>query len=132
MDIAHATRKVLFCGSMTAGGLDVDIDRDGPRLSIRTEGRNRKFVQQLEQVNFHGPGAVEKGQLVRFITERCVFRLERSGLVLTEIAPGIALDQVRAATDYDFAVADDLSVMSPDLFRDVAAAGQDRLVSAVS
>jgi propionate CoA-transferase len=43
----------------------------------------------VQQVCFHGPSALARGQQVLFVTERAVFELTPRGLVLTEVAPGI-------------------------------------------
>ena len=47
----------------------------------------------VEQVTFSGKYSVERfpGRSVTYVTERCVLKLDESGLVLTEIAPGIDL-----------------------------------------
>lgn len=44
---------------------------------------------------------------------QCVFQVDRKNgtLTLTEIAPGVAVDEVRSKTDATFAVADDLRSM---------------------
>jgi acetate CoA/acetoacetate CoA-transferase beta subunit len=47
----------------------------------------------------------------KIITEMAVFDVETSGLILREIAPGLCLDDVRAATEADFAVDENLKVM---------------------
>lgn len=122
VDITHRTRKIVFCGTLTSGGVEVDVtaaeDGDGaPTVRIAREGRNRKFVSTLEQVNFHGPSAVAKGQHVLVVTERAVFRVTATGLELIEIAPGIDLERhVRAVVDFEFSVASDLRVMDARLF----------------
>ena len=41
----------------------------------------------------------------RVITDLCVMDVEPSGLVLRELAPGVTVDEVRAVTEPDFAVA---------------------------
>ena len=41
----------------------------------------------------------------RVITDLCVLDVEPSGLVLRELAPGVTIDEVRAVTEPDFAVA---------------------------
>ncbi|AJZ56859.1 coenzyme A transferase family protein [Paraburkholderia fungorum] len=120
LDIAHRTRTVLFCGTLTAGGLDVAIEaHDHVRVSIAREGRNRKFVEHVEQVNFHGPSAVAKGQRVLIVTERAVFQVGAAGLELIEIAPGLDVArQIRPAVSFDFTVSPALREMDHRLFRD--------------
>ncbi|TDY16852.1 propionate CoA-transferase [Paraburkholderia sp. BL6665CI2N2] len=120
LDIAHRTRTVLFCGTLTAGGLDVAIEaHNDVRVSIAREGRNRKFVDHVEQVNFHGPSAVTKGQRVLIVTERAVFKVGAAGLELIEIAPGLdAARDIRPAVSFDFAVSPALRDMDHRLFRE--------------
>jgi propionate CoA-transferase len=118
LDIAHCTRTVLFCGTLTAGGLDVAIHAHaGARMSITREGRNRKFVERVEQINFHGPSAAAKGQRVLVVTERAVFQVRERGLELIEIAPGIDVARdIRPVVDFTFAVSPALREMDPRLF----------------
>ncbi|MFO0976524.1 MAG: CoA-transferase [Planctomycetaceae bacterium] len=91
VNISQNARRLVFCGTMTADGLDVKI-RDG-KLEIVREGSIRKFVRAVEQISFSGSVARDAGRDVLFVTERAVFRLEKDGLVLTEIAPGIDLQR---------------------------------------
>jgi 3-oxoacid CoA-transferase len=44
---------------------------------------------------------------------QCVFQVNRAegGLVLTELAPGVDVEEVRSKTDAKFTVADDLKSM---------------------
>jgi propionate CoA-transferase len=91
INITASTPRLVFCGSFTAGGVDLAV-ADG-QLHIRQEGRARKFVEQVEQITFNGRDAARRGQEVLFITERAVFALRKDGLELTEIAPGIDLER---------------------------------------
>lgn len=87
IDIAHKTRKLVFCGTFTAGGAQIEV-KEG-RLKIHQEGKYRKLVKKVEQITLNGQMALRKGQDVMYITERAVFRLTEDGLELAEYAPGI-------------------------------------------
>lgn len=89
IDITHRTRKLVFCGSFSAGGADIAAVDGG--LAIRREGKFSKFVPQVEQVTFNGQEALRKGQSVLYVTERAVFSLQADGLHIEEIAPGVDL-----------------------------------------
>ena len=89
INISQNARKVVFVGTFTAGGLQVAAE-DG-KLCIVREGNARKFVQEVEHRTFSGGYALETGQQVLYVTERCVFELTAAGLELIEIAPGIEL-----------------------------------------
>jgi propionate CoA-transferase len=88
-NISQSARRVIFCCTFTAGGLEIDV-RDG-KMRIVTEGRHAKFVSSIDHVCFHGPSALANGQQVLYVTERAVFELTAGGLRLIEIAPGIDL-----------------------------------------
>jgi propionate CoA-transferase len=91
IDISQNAKKVVFVGTFTAGGLDVAVDAG--KLLILEEGRSKKFVDEVEHRTFSGPQAAKWGKSVLYITERCVFKLTREGLELTEIAPGVDLQK---------------------------------------
>jgi len=89
VNITQTARRLVFCGTFTAEGLDTRVG-DG-RLEILREGRMRKFLPRVEQVSFSAARAVGRGQDVLYVTERAVLRLTADGIELAEIAPGIDL-----------------------------------------
>ena len=50
--------------------------------------------------------------ITKIITERCVMEVTKDGLVMTEINPEFTVDDVKAATEADFTVAQDLKDMT--------------------
>ena len=91
IDISQNSRAVVFAGTFTVGGLDVQIAYG--KLKIMQEGRARKFVKNVEQITFSGQYAAQKSQPVIYVTERCVFQLTPGGLELIEVAPGIDIEK---------------------------------------
>ena len=89
IDISQSTKRVNLVGTFTTGGLEVAAE-DG-KLVIKKEGKIKKFVKSIPEITFSGSNAVSRGQMVHYITERCVFALTPEGLELIEIAPGIDL-----------------------------------------
>ena len=115
IDITAQARHVVFSSYFTAGGLKLDISNG--QLRIVQEGRFKKFVPNIEEVTFSGNRAREIGQQVTYITERCVIALEERGLTVTEIAPGIRLDEdVLDQADIPLHVSPDLKEMDARLF----------------
>ena len=116
IDITATARAILFCGYFTAGGLDLRVE-DG-RLRIVKEGKNRKFVPEVEHVTFSGRRARQLGQNVLYITERCVLRLDPEGLTVIEIAPGIDLKRdVLGQAEVPLRVSERLATMDERIFR---------------
>ncbi len=115
IDITHRTKRVVFCGSFAAGGVDIEIANN--RLNIRSEGAYPKFVNQVEQVTFNGRQALIRQQSVLYVTERAVFSLQEAGLVLEEIAPGIDLQtHVLDLIPFAVGVSANLKIMKPAYF----------------
>ena len=91
MDVTQPAKEIVFCSTFTNGGLRVAVENG--RLIILKEGRNRKFVRDVQHITFSGPYAASRGKKVTYVTERAVFVLTPEGLELTEIAPGVDLEQ---------------------------------------
>lgn len=116
INISQSARTVVFAGTFTAGGLEVDIG-DG-RLRIMREGRARKFIEHVGQITFSAAQAIANGRRVLYVTERAVFRLGRDGIELLEIAPGVDLQRdVLAHMNFQPKMTD-VCTMDPALFRD--------------
>ncbi|HVR77359.1 MAG TPA: CoA-transferase [Acidimicrobiia bacterium] len=114
-NISARTGRVCFVGTFTTGGLEIGVSQEG--IAISNEGSVPKFVADVEEITFSGPMALDRGQQVRFITERAVFSLTVQGVTLIEVAPGIDPGKdILAHMEFEPAVADHVAVMDRRVF----------------
>lgn len=114
VDITGRARKIVFSGMFNAGA---KLSIANGKLSIDKEGKLKKLVNEVEHVTFSGRRAVEHGQDITYVTERCVMKLKPEGVVLTEIAPGVDLQaHILDQSEFPLIVADDLKIMDATLF----------------
>ena len=102
-NITAKTPTVVFCMSFNAKGLAVS--QKSGEITIEKEGSVPKFVEHVNSISFSSKRAIENGQKVLYVTERCVFRLTPKGLKLIEVYPGIdakrdILDQLPFEVEY--------------------------------
>jgi len=113
-NISARTPRINFVGPLTAQGLELEIDAG---VRVVREGSLPKFVPQVREVSFNGRLARERGQEVRYVTDRAVFALADDGLILTEIAPGIDLERdVLGRMGFRPRIAGDLRTIDPRVY----------------
>lgn len=114
INIVHGVRNLVFCGTLTTGKLEETIGPAG--LSIQSEGRIRRFVEQVGQVTFNAPLGLAQGKQVTIVTDRGVFEVTPEGLVLMEIVPGVDVARdVLAQIPFAVRVAPDLGSIDASL-----------------
>jgi propionate CoA-transferase len=96
IDITQSARLVCFCFTL--------------------EGKREKFVNQVEHLTFSAEQAQENNQVVLYVTERAVFRLEPQGLALIEIAPGLEVNEVLGQIPFAVRVHEPVARMPEDIF----------------
>jgi len=101
IDITQSARLVCFCFTL--------------------EGRNEKFVDQVDHLTFSAEQARRNQQAVLYVTERAVFRLEAQGLALIEIAPAIEIRDVLSQIPFSVKVQEPLGRMPEDIFKPTVA-----------
>jgi propionate CoA-transferase len=115
INISQNAKKLVFTGTFVAG--KVEVRYSGGSLQILRDSDIRKFVTKVEHVTFSGDIARGTGRPVLYITERCVFRLTRDGLELTEIAPGVDLQRdILAKMDFRPLIPKEPRLMDPRIF----------------
>ena len=117
INISQNAREVYFMGTFTSGKQSFSIESE--QLQIHSSGATQKFVESIDHLTFNGAYAIEKGQKVYYITERCVFRLTEQGIELIEIAPGIDLERdVLAHMEFRPLIAGSLCQSDHRIYRD--------------
>ncbi|EHI98947.1 coenzyme A transferase [Clostridium sp. DL-VIII] len=117
INITQNAKKVFFCGTFTAKGLEVKVENG--ELKIINEGNKKKFVDSVEQITFSSEYALKVKQPVMYITERAVFELKEDGLHLIEIAPGIDIKKdILDLMEFAPVVDKDLKLMDKRIFID--------------
>jgi propionate CoA-transferase len=117
INISQSAKKVVFVGTFNAGGLKL-ATTDG-LLTICCEGSCQKFVEAVEHRTFSGKHAIERGQQVLYITERCVMALTPDGLELVEVAPGIDVQRdIVAQMQFTPLISNKLKLMDDRIFRE--------------
>ena len=76
-NISARTGRINFVGTLTAQGLELDIDGAGVR--VRTRARCASSCPRCARSRSTGRLARERGQQVRYVTDRAVFALEADG-----------------------------------------------------
>lgn len=117
MDIVHKTPKIVFCGTFSSGGLELEI-KDS-KLSIIHEGKHNKFIKSVNQKSFDADRSRNLAQDITYITERAVFKLTTKGIEITEIAPGIDLKRdILDQMNFSPQVSPNLAIMDARCFGD--------------
>jgi propionate CoA-transferase len=118
INIAQNAKKLVFVGSLTAGGTQIEIADS--KLCVRAEGSIKKVVGRVQHISFNASDAFRSGRPVIYVTERAVFQLRESGLVLTEIAPGVDLRRdILAALPSTITADQNVKTMDPRIFREI-------------
>jgi propionate CoA-transferase len=114
INISSSAKKVVFVGTMTVGAQYAV--RDG-KIIIVKEGDKKKFVKRVDHVTFSGKYARKTGKSVLYVTERAVFSLEKDGLTLIEIAPGLDVEKdIISAMEFRPRISPTLKEMPLELF----------------
>lgn len=110
INISQNAKKIVFCGTLTADGGEVEIRKDGT-VSVIKKGKIRKIVEKVNHLTFNARRARESNIEVMYITELAAFSLTQDGLTLVEIAAGISPDDLNEITGFKMQTSSQLKVM---------------------
>ena len=114
VDITARAKKIVYSGFFNAGA---KMDVNDGRLVIEKEGKIKKLVKACEEITFSGRRGVMQSQDITYITERCVMKLTPEGIVVSEIAPGVSLQEnILNQSEFPLIVSPRLKPMDAKLF----------------
>ena len=118
VDITATAKNVVFCSTFTGGGLKVAFDEE-KGVTILQEGKFQKLVEEVQQISYSGKLALERGQRMWYVTERCVFELRPEGVTLVEVARGIDVEKdILGQMAFRPLIADKLAETDPAVYRE--------------
>lgn len=113
--IAGGVSKIYFAGSFRGGKNMIEVKEN--RIKILEDGPITKFVQDVYKISFSSYQASKYGQEIMYVTERAVFKLNGTELVLVETAPGIDIDKdILEKMDFKPQMATEIKEMDKRLF----------------
>jgi propionate CoA-transferase len=125
--IAGGVPRIYFAGSFTAGKSEISISDN--RITILHDGAIPKFIESVFKVVFSGYQALKYEQEILYITERAVFRLTGSGIILEEVAPWIDLDKdITSKMGFKPIIVESLKEMDKRIFNDGKMGIKDELM----
>jgi propionate CoA-transferase len=114
--IAGGSPRIYFAGAFAAGESKVSIEKG--RLRILQDGKVKKFVRRVYKNFFSGKQALKFGKEVLYVTERAVFKLTPTGLLLSEVAPGVDVHRdVLSKMEFRPDISKNLKEMEQGIFR---------------
>ena len=117
IEITQNTKRIVFSGTFTGRGLKGDVGSGN--LTITSEGSIQKFVPEVNQISYNASFGQERHQDIMFVTERAVLKMMPDGITVTELAPGVRLQEdVLDQMGFEPRVADEVKVMDPRIFSD--------------
>ena len=90
IDICHGAKTIIFVGSFTAKGLEVEAVNN--KVKIIKEGRFLKAKNKVKEITFSS-SCKKKNQKIIIITERCIFEIKNNNIVLIESFQGINIKE---------------------------------------
>lgn len=83
-------------------GGSMDLTRGAKRVIVAMEHTSKNQIKILEECTLPLTAAKAVDMI---ITERCVFKVGKEGLILVELNPDFTIDEIRESTGCDFVVA---------------------------
>lgn len=106
-NITKCAKTIIFVGPFMWKS-KIAITKEG--LKIQKYGKS-KFVDKVEQITFNAKRALEKNQKIFYVTDIGIFTLTNKGLLLTDLLPGINIEEIKSISKAKFQVSDNLNIL---------------------